>query len=180
MVCRETGNDMPSPTAARPSETVSQSAFKETAPTDSENGKPLPRPLPAEAVLFYRNTETLTLRQPFPHQILKDQSQQLVGYVIETDEASTTAQGFGGPVPLRLYLDSCFRLRHIEILKNHETPAYLELIIKSGLLDRLVAFDHIRPDSVDAVSLATLTSQAIIQGVTATLLRARSELHSIK
>lgn len=181
IVCRETRNDMPGPVAARPSEAVTQSTFQTTASTDSENGKPLPQPLPAEVAMLYKNAQSsATRRRPFPHRILEGQSQQLVGYVIETDAAGTTAQGFGGPVPLRLYLDSCLRPRHIEILGNDETPAYLELVIESGLLDRLVGFDHTRPDSIDAVSLATLTSRAIIQGVTATLLRARSELHVLK
>jgi hypothetical protein len=57
--------------------------------------------------------------------------------------------------PLRIYL-----------LDNAETPGYIDIMLRGGLLDRLLRYDPARPDSVDAVTLATSSSHAVIAAVT--------------
>jgi hypothetical protein len=100
----------------------------------------------------------------------------VIGYVVDSDSAGTTARGYGGPVPLRLYLDARARPRRISLLDNNETPTYFEVVTGCGLLDRLLEFDPAAPESVDAVTLATVSSRAVVAGVTATCRRAAAEL----
>lgn len=113
---------------------------------------------------------------PFPHIAVLGSSRNPIGYVVDSDAAGTTATGYGGPVPVRVLLDPGGRPRRIYILDNSETPAYIDIVTSSGLLERLLAWNPARPDSVDAVTLATRSSRALITAVTATCNRVAAEL----
>jgi hypothetical protein len=54
----------------------------------------------------------------------------------------------------------------IYVLDNSETPGYLDIVYRGGLLEKLLTFDPAKPESVDAVTLATTSSHALIAGVT--------------
>ncbi len=77
---------------------------------------------------------------------------------------------------MQVLLDAQARPRRIYLLDNQETPAYLELVVRQGLLERLLDYDPARPDSIDAVTLATKSSSAIIAGVTKTADRVAREV----
>ena len=121
-----------------------------------------------------RSVKDLTV--PFPCRIVTGKSDRILGYVVDSDSAGTTATGYCGPVPVRVYLDSLARPRRVFILDNRETPAYLEIVVSGGLLDRLLLYDPAKPDSIDAVTLATSSSKAIVRAVTTTCSRVASEL----
>jgi uncharacterized protein with FMN-binding domain len=106
------------------------------------------------------------LSEPFPHRVICDSAGRVLGYEVFSDSAGTTAQGYAGMVPVRVLLDGQGRPMRIYILENCETPAYMELIRGSGLLEKLLGFDPAEPESLDAVTLATSSSKAIIAGVT--------------
>lgn len=139
---------------------------------------PAPAPdLPADLLKAYPDAVDLRrLTVPFVCRVVKDKDGRTLGWLVDSDSAGTTADGYAGPVPVRVYLDSLARPLRILILDNRETPAYLELVIDDGLLERLLAYDPANPQSIDAVTLATTSSKAMIRGVTAAADRVASEL----
>jgi Na+-translocating ferredoxin:NAD+ oxidoreductase RnfG subunit len=116
------------------------------------------------------------LTQPFPCLVIQDSAERVLGYDVFSDSAGVTAKGYAGMVPVQVFLDSQAKPLRIYVLDNSETPAYLDLVLGAGLPDRLLAFDPAEPDSVDAVTLATSSSRAIITGVTRLAARVWAEL----
>jgi len=114
--------------------------------------------------------------EPFPHRVISDSTGRVLGYEVFSDSAGVTGRGYAGMVPVQVLLDAQARPVRIYILENCETPAYMDIISGSGLMERLLAFDPAKPDSVDAVTLATSSSRAIIAGVTGLAARASVEL----
>jgi hypothetical protein len=115
---------------------------------------------------FPRAVTVASVAEPFPHKLVRDNRGRVIGYVVFSDSAGTTAKGYAGMVPVQVLLDSLARPVRIYILDNSETPAYLEISYRAGLLDRLLHYDPAKPDSIDAVTLATSSSRAIAEAVT--------------
>jgi hypothetical protein len=113
---------------------------------------------------------------PFPHRVILDSAGRELGYEAFSDSAGVTARGYAGTVPVQVLFDARGKPVRIFILENCETPAYLDLVLGAGLLDKLLAFDPAKPDSVDAVTLATSSSRAVIAGVTGLAARVSAEL----
>ena len=114
--------------------------------------------------------------KPFPHRVISDSSGRVLGYEVLSDSAGVTGRGYMGMVPVQVFLDAEARPVRIYVLENCETPAYLDIAFSGGLLERLLAFDPVRPESVDAVTLATSSSKAIIAGVTGLAARVLAEV----
>jgi len=108
--------------------------------------------------------------------VIRDSGGALLGYEAYSDSGGVTAPGYGGMVPVQVFFDSRGRAVRIYVLDNSETPAYMDLVLRSGLLDSLLVCDPAKPDSVDAVTLATTSSHAIISGVTGLAVRVSSEI----
>lgn len=75
--------------------------------------------------------------------------------------------GFAGPTPLEITLNDSGKISDIKLLKNKDTPAYVQIAIDGGLLN---AWNGLTPQEalakqVDAVSGATFSSRGIIQTV---------------
>jgi hypothetical protein len=79
-------------------------------------------------------------------------------------------------VPVQVFFDSRGRPLRIYVRDNCETPAYMDLVLQSGLLDTLLVCDPAEPESVDAVTLATTSSHAVIYGVTGLANRVAAEV----
>ena len=116
------------------------------------------------------------LSRPFPHWVIRDSAARVLGYEAFSDSAGVTAQGYAGPVPVQVFFDAGGKPLRIYVLDNGETPAYLDIVYRAGLLEKLLACDPAQPESVDAVTLATTSSHAIIAGVTALARRVSVEL----
>jgi uncharacterized protein with FMN-binding domain len=113
--------------------------------------------------------------RPFPHGVIHGPA-GTIGYEVDTDEAGTTQTGFGGPVPLLLWFDSDGQVSEVKVMGNDETPGYLQLVLRSGLLDSLKGRSATAVESVDAVTMATFSSRAVIDGVRLTADRVAAEL----
>ena len=160
-------------------ESVAPVQKKEPARRKSLPPPPRQANLPPDVLKAFPEAWTVQdTSKPFPHRIVFDSCAGILGYVIDSDSARTTQDGYSGPVPLRLCLDSKGRLRRIYIMENRETPAYLDIALSTGLLGKLLRYEPARNDSIDAVTLATSTSKAIIRGVKATADRACREIVS--
>jgi uncharacterized protein with FMN-binding domain len=117
-----------------------------------------------------------SVSKPFPHRVISDSSGRVLGYEVFSDSAGVTGRGYIGMVPVQVFLDARAKPVRIYVLDNSETPAYLDIAFSGGLLERLLAYDPDRPDSVDAVTLATSSSKAIIAGVTGLAARVSAEI----
>jgi len=113
---------------------------------------------------------------PFPHRVIKDSAGLVLGFEAFSDSAGVTARGYAGMVPVQVFFNERGRPVRIYILENCETPAYLDLAYGAGLLEKLLAFDPAKPDSIDVVTLATSSSKALIDGVTGLAARVLAEL----
>lgn len=117
-----------------------------------------------------------SVSKPFPHRVISDSSGRALGYEVFSDSAGVTGRGYMGMVPVQVFFDSQARPVRIYVLDNCETPVYLDIAFSGGLLERLLAYDPARPDSVDAVTLATSSAKAVIAGVTGLAGRVLAEI----
>lgn len=159
--------DTPPPSQTRPAAPKQDAA---TPPQPGGDAVParITRRFP-EAVAFEARTE------PFAHGVVIG-SEGIIGYEVDSDEAGTTQDGYGGPVPLLVWFDGRGRVTEVKVLGNDETPGYLDIVLKSGLLDSLKGLSAPEPREVDAVAMATASSRAIIDGTRLTAERVCREL----
>lgn len=73
--------------------------------------------------------------------------------------------GYGGPVKVAVVVDADKRICRLAILEAKETRSNFEDVIKSGLVDAFSGRHIDRMPVVHAVSGATMTSGAILQGI---------------
>jgi len=91
---------------------------------------------------------------------------ELAGFVFSSQNFAPEIRGFGGKINLAIYVDAGFNLIDFEVVRSNETPSYLRLLDKwqEGLKGRSL----LGPESfagIDAVSGATVSSQAIMQAL---------------
>jgi hypothetical protein len=147
------------------------------APADEPPFVPEPETLPDVIKRTFSGSASVRSESdPFPHRVVRDSAGRVLGYEAFSDSAGVTARGYAGMVPLQVFFDAQGKPVRIYILENYETPVYMDIVSGSGLLERLLAFDPTRPDSLDAVTLATSSSRAIIAGVTGLAVRVSAEV----
>ncbi|MFV2069290.1 MAG: FMN-binding protein [Pirellulales bacterium] len=102
-----------------------------------------------------------------------DASASPIGYVLQTSPASDSIVGYSGPTNTAIALDLRQRIVGIDILSSHDTVEHVRSVLTSPrflhALDGLQQNDLSRLKEVDAVSGATLTSLAILEGIRARL-----------
>ena len=180
------------PTPASAADTLGQSASAVVTPS-SLSGETASSPTPVDSVAKPSLVESIPAivarafpkaaairhaADPFPHLVVLGSGQRVLGYEVFSDSTGTTARGYSGPVPLQVFFDRLGKPVRIYILDNSETTAYLDIIYRAGLLEALLQMDPVKPDSVDAVTLATSTSRAIIDGVAKLAARVATEVAS--
>ncbi|MBN2465272.1 FMN-binding protein [candidate division WOR-3 bacterium] len=167
-----TGQELPSPAARTDAETV-----RSVVPVDSPPAVPAGDSVPAIISKTFPTAGSVRrASKPFPHRVVQDSAGEVLGYEAFSDSAGVTARGYGGMVPLQVFFDSRGRPLRIYLLDNCETPAYMDLVLRSGLLDTLLVCDPVEPESVDAVTLATTSSHAIIYGAAGLASRVATEV----
>lgn len=129
--------------------------------------------------LFAECRLTRESSDPFPHLTVHAEDGKLLGFQVCSDHAGTTAEGYGGPVPVQVFLDASARVLGFDLLPNDETPGYLSLC-EDSLKLRLKGYFSGQAKKVDAVTLATISSTAIIKSVTATADRVAREIVKTK
>ncbi len=93
----------------------------------------------------------------------------VVGHIVDTTGLPGLATGYAGKVPVAILLDPAGTIAGVTVLKNLETPSYLEHVIDGGLPEQFVGMtlEQALNARLDAVSGATMTSSAIISAVKA-------------
>ncbi len=99
-----------------------------------------------------------------------DEDGSISGYIAYGPPYESNIAGFAGRVPLLIAFDADFHIIGVHLLPNQETPGYVRRV-EEQLLDVWAGkktHEALRLDA-DAVTGATQTSRAVIQGVRATL-----------
>ncbi|TKG91471.1 4Fe-4S binding protein [Puteibacter caeruleilacunae] len=97
--------------------------------------------------------------------ILVFANQDQIGWAYNTSPVSDSIIGFASSVPVLMGFTNQDRLVGIKLLKNYESPDFVEKIRKTGFMeswDKMVIHDVLN-SKVDVVTGATLTSKAIIK-----------------
>ena len=86
--------------------------------------------------------------------------------VVNTTTLAEDVEGYAGTTPLKIYINKKGKIEKIEALKNMETPKYWALI-KRDLLGKWngLTVKQASTQKVDAVTGATLSSEAVIENV---------------
>lgn len=87
--------------------------------------------------------------------------------ILYSKDFSTKVYGYGGQIPMAVGIDEIGVIKDIKILKNNETPEFLNKAISSGILNKWIGKDIKTAKSikVDAISGATMSSSAIIKNM---------------
>lgn len=95
------------------------------------------------------------------------QGGELLGFVMKSSPHSDQFIGYMGPVPLLIALDTEGRVYHVLPLENDETPSFIKRVTEAGLFDswKGMSPEEAATAQVDAISGATFSSRAIIQGM---------------
>lgn len=100
---------------------------------------------------------------------LKDHEGNLVGYFFLTapycDQIFPAYSGYG--VPVIIVLNKDLEVKKVDLLQNRETPSFIRFLKRKGFFENwngktITVLDTLR---VDAVSRATYTSKAVIDGI---------------
>ena len=97
-----------------------------------------------------------------------------VFYLVFSQQAGTSAAGYGGPVHLALLLNESGGLQEFFVVAHQETPAFFSMLKKSSFWQQLREYSP--GDDIAAVTGATLTSSALKQGVAKTIARFRDRV----
>ncbi|MDE7426802.1 MAG: 4Fe-4S binding protein [Muribaculaceae bacterium] len=119
----------------------------------------------AAALVFSGKTFFLNTKESADHTLHPADTAMSDSTGVQTEEP--VAEGFNGPVPVKVYFSAEGTVDSVEALPNSETPSYFEEVVNSGLLD---AWDGRTAQEalalkVDAVSGATYSSSALITNV---------------
>lgn len=110
--------------------------------------------------------QTRELTEPFRLLSVHAEDDSLLGYIADSDHAGTTTEGYAGPVPVLAYLAPDGRILDFDVLRNRETPGYLAIALNPEFRGQMKAWRPGQDEPVDAVSLATITSVALIESLT--------------
>lgn len=85
---------------------------------------------------------------------------------VNTTELGASIIGFNGATPVEISICKG-TITKIKALPNQESPRYLQEVLSSGLLDKLVGktVKEAKETKLDAVSGATYTSSALIENI---------------
>lgn len=96
-----------------------------------------------------------------------DANNQKLGEAFHTLPIAKDEKGFAGPIPMIIGFDNNKIIQGIVVQKNNETPAFIERVISTGLLDKWKgkSKEEAKNLKVDAVTGATMSSSCIIKSV---------------
>jgi NosR/NirI family nitrous oxide reductase transcriptional regulator len=102
-----------------------------------------------------------------------EDSRTLIGYAVSSTECAPGIRGYAGPIPLLLALDPKGAVLSVTVLANDETPSYVSRLFAADSLARFAGATYRDPlrigTDVDAVSGATVSQEALVSTVRATL-----------
>jgi NosR/NirI family transcriptional regulator, nitrous oxide reductase regulator len=116
-------------------------------------------------------------QQPFPYITAMD-GQKALGYALLTENLKLNIQGYGGPVPLAIAFAPDGKVLDLTALPNNESPSYtgaLDIFLRQ-FINRSRHDPLVLGQDIDAISRATVTSDAVTSTVKAALHRFTTEV----
>ena len=94
---------------------------------------------------------------------VKDNKGKVIGTVLLSSPYSDEINGFNGPTPLQIAMDTEGKILEVRVLGNNETPNFLNRVINAGFLNSWngLTAEEALDKEVDAVSGATYSSKGI-------------------
>ena len=127
---------------------------------------------------FPQSQEWKKQATPFTYIEAWGPGKNLLGYIVLTDDLHLGITGYAGPTPLALALNPEGKIINLRALPNSETPSYagqLEKFLKQFLGASSSRVLRLGED-VDAVTHATITSEAMTSTIRETLKRFSNEI----
>ncbi|EGV29825.1 FMN-binding domain protein [Thiorhodococcus drewsii AZ1] len=105
-------------------------------------------------------TETLPIAER------RDRAGRFCGLYLDNFGLDSRVRGFAGPLRIGVYFDADGQVRQLVHLESRETPSYLRRVASAGFYERARAVE-LAPElqRIDAVSGATMTSQALARAL---------------
>lgn len=118
-----------------------------------------------EARMVWDNATAVNLTSEGIYEVR--QNGELLGFVIKSSPYSDQFIGYMGPIPLLIALDVDGKIYKVLPLENDETPSFIKRVTEAGLFDSWngMSTEEAAIAPVDAISGATFSSRAIIQGM---------------
>ncbi len=125
--------------------------------------------VPTEIVQAYPRAKNIKAQAKWT--VVYDAQKRVIGYAVYSKPASDGITGYAGETPLLVALDANKRVQKVLLLKNGETPRFLQLVTQSGLMESWNGMKpgKARKHKVDVVSGATYSSRSIIQSFRAAI-----------
>lgn len=103
--------------------------------------------------------------RPVDHYVLFDASGARIGVAFVTSSVPPQITAYRGEIDLLVGIDREGRVASVQLLDHEESPDYVDRIVASGLLDAFVGRSVKEDAQVEAITGATITSQAMIDDV---------------
>lgn len=104
--------------------------------------------------------------RPVDYYIMKGGNGDRSGVAFITSAVPPDVSGYGGEIDVLVGMDMSGRITGVRILGHSESPDFMGRVIGAGLLQRFVGREHGDAFSdIEAITGATLTSQAIIDDI---------------
>lgn len=109
-------------------------------------------------------------------------NKEIIGAVILSSPYATGVKGFAGPTPLLIAIDKRLHIKDVQLLRNSDTPNFVEHALEGGLLKSWnnMLMNKAANKEVDAVSGATYTSTAVIKNFQMAIAKAKVSLEEKK
>ena len=106
-----------------------------------------------------------------------DSNNQRLGDVCHSLPKAKDIKGFAGIIPMIIGFDNNNHILGISVLKNNETPAFIDRVISTGILDKWKGKTREEASilKVDAVTGATMSSSCIIKSIQTSLSDKKTE-----
>ncbi|HPN88098.1 MAG TPA: 4Fe-4S binding protein [Candidatus Omnitrophota bacterium] len=127
----------------------------------------------AECKNIFPEADTFSLKQNFDsvYEAYKKDSKTnkkiFLGFIFFTADFSSHIRGYGGPINIAVGLNPNKEITKIYILRHHETSSYLTKIsfFLKQFEKKKITDSFILGKDIDAITQATITSQAITQSI---------------
>ncbi len=130
---------------------------------------PVMAQVPAEITNAFPKAKSIKKEKKWT--VVYDAKKAVLGYAVYSKPASNGIKGYAGETPLLVALNAKERVQKVVLLKNEETPRFLQMVVGAGLLDSWngMKLRKARRQEVDVVSGATYSSRSIIKSFQAAI-----------
>ncbi len=141
-----------------------------------------PKPTASQLDSAFPDADGFTERHdPFHHWLARHKSGETAGAVFITTELPPDIKGYVGPVPVLVGMNTDGAIKRLVVLENRETPYYMKRVLRSDFLEKFkdkTVTENLA--DIDAVTGATVTSEAIAGDVETSSRRVANQLFGIK